>query len=153
NIGSATLQLRSQRQGNGTGRVYLIVAMASNSAGTSFDVCSVVVPHDNSPASIQAVQQQAAAAETYFQKFQAVPAGFVLLGSSGGGDGAAAPRTAPGSPNVLLLEFQPLTPSMALPGNPSPKVTVDQVVPTVDRFFASFNKQDLAVPVVRPGQE
>jgi hypothetical protein len=159
-IAPGTLQLRSARQGNGTGRVYLIVAMASNAAGTSFDVCAVVVPHDNSLSSTQAVQQRAVAAEAYYQQFHAVPAGFVLLGSSGGGGAAAAPRTALDSQNVLLSELvgvaspvQPLTPSMALLGNSSPNVTVDQVVPTVDRFFASFNKQDLAVPVVRRGQE
>jgi hypothetical protein len=78
-IGLGTLQLRSERQGNGNGRVYLIVATASSS-GTSFDVCTVVVPHDHSPRSIQAVQQQAAAAEASYRQSQTVPAGFILLG-------------------------------------------------------------------------
>jgi hypothetical protein len=78
-IGPGTLQLRSERQGNGNGRVYLIVATATDSAGTSFDVCTVVVPHDHSPSSIQAVQQQAAAAEASYRQSQTVPAGFILL--------------------------------------------------------------------------
>jgi hypothetical protein len=87
NIGPGTLQLRSQRQGNGDGRVYLIVAQASNAAGTTSDVCAVTVPHDQSTASIQEVQQQATAAEA---SYPTLPAGFTLIGQSGGG--AAASR-------------------------------------------------------------
>jgi hypothetical protein len=91
-IGPGTLQLRSQRQGNGDGRVYLIVAVVSDPAATGFDVCNVVVPHDQSADSIDAVQRQAAAAEAYYRQFQTPPAGFTLLGESGGGGGASPPR-------------------------------------------------------------
>jgi hypothetical protein len=38
NIGPGTLQLRSERQGDGNGRVYLIIATASNIDGTGFDL-------------------------------------------------------------------------------------------------------------------
>jgi hypothetical protein len=110
NIGPGTLQLRSDRRGNGDGRVYLIVAQASNDAGTSFDVCAVVVPHDQSADSIQAVQRQSAAAEAYSRQFLAAPAGFTLLGNAGGGGAAARPGGRRGSTheNDVLLPQESL---------------------------------------------
>jgi sugar lactone lactonase YvrE len=86
-IAPGTLQLRAQR--NGDGRIYLIVVMASNPSGTSFDVCAVVAPRNQSSGSVDAIQQQAAAAEANYRQFQTVPDGFVLLGESASGGGAA----------------------------------------------------------------
>jgi probable HAF family extracellular repeat protein len=79
NIGPGTLQLRSERQAEGNGRIYLIIATATNLAGTSFDLCPVVVPHDNSPTARSGVQQQAAAAVAYYREFQTPPPGFTPL--------------------------------------------------------------------------
>jgi hypothetical protein len=153
-IAPGTLQLRSQRQGSGNGRVYLIVALASNAAGTSFDVCAVVVPHDNSPMSIQAVQQRAAAAETFYRQFQAVPAGYVLLGESGGGGAAAPPPRRSGSTgNVLPSETaalmlrveshsQPAAPSTIASNALTPTIPLEKASPALDRFFASLNKEE-----------
>jgi hypothetical protein len=93
-IAPGTLQLRAYRQGHGSGRVYLIVATATDASGqTGFDVCTVVVPHDQSGGSIAQVQAEAAAAEAYYREFQTAPAGYALLGegqSSAGGHGAPA---------------------------------------------------------------
>ena len=81
NIGPDTLRLRAERQGGGQGRVYLIVVTATNASGqTGFDVCTVVVPHDRSAASLAAVKAAAAAAEAYYREFQAAPTGYALLG-------------------------------------------------------------------------
>jgi hypothetical protein len=75
------LRLRSQRQGGGSGRVYLIVVTATDAAGdVATSVCTVVVPHDQSAHSQAAVEQQAADAEAYFQAFHAAPPGYRLLG-------------------------------------------------------------------------
>ena len=61
-----TLQLRAERKGNSDGRVYLIVVEATDSSGnTGFNCATVVVPHSKSPASIAAVNAQAAAARAY----------------------------------------------------------------------------------------
>jgi hypothetical protein len=74
------LRLRSDRQG-GSGRVYLIVVKATNAAGDVADnVCTVVVPHDQSADALAAVEQQAADAEAYYRAFQTAPPGYRLLG-------------------------------------------------------------------------
>jgi low density lipoprotein receptor-related protein 5/6 len=91
-IGPDTLRLRSERQGRGEGRVYLIVTTATDSGGTGFDVCTVAVPHDPSPCSVASAQQQAAAAEAYYREFQAAPPGYHLLGEGPDG-GRAAPSS------------------------------------------------------------
>jgi hypothetical protein len=75
------LRLRSQRQGSGSGRVYLIVVTATDAAGNvAVSECTVVVPHDHSAHSLAAVEQQAADAEAYFQAFHTAPPGYRLLG-------------------------------------------------------------------------
>jgi predicted outer membrane repeat protein len=80
-IGPDTLQLRAERQDNGDGRVYLIVATATDASGQiGFDVCTVVVPHDQSGGSIAKVQAEAASAEAYYREYQTAPAGYALLG-------------------------------------------------------------------------
>ncbi len=63
---AGTLRLRSERRGDADGRVYLIVAKATDAAGnTGFCISTVIVPHDRSAASIAAVEAQALAAEAY----------------------------------------------------------------------------------------
>src|SRR5262249_8606294 len=89
-IAPGTLRLRADRQGSGSGRVYLIVVTATNSGGTGFDVCTVVVPHARSPEALAAVHAAAAAAEAFYRQFRTAPPGFSLLGEgpaggSGGG--------------------------------------------------------------------
>jgi probable HAF family extracellular repeat protein len=79
-LGPGALRLRAERQGGGQGRVYLIVATATDAAGGSgFDVCTVVVPHDQSDASLATVQAAAAAAQAYYREFQAAPTGYALI--------------------------------------------------------------------------
>jgi hypothetical protein len=79
-IAPDTLRLRAKRNVLGTGRVYLIVAEASNDGGTSFDVCTVVVPRFNTPDDIASVQLQALGAETWYRQYQTAPPGFSLIG-------------------------------------------------------------------------
>jgi predicted outer membrane repeat protein len=75
------LRLRSQRQGSGSGRVYLIVVTATDAAGNvAVSECTVVAPHDHSAHSQAAVEQQAADAEAYFQAFHTAPPRYRLLG-------------------------------------------------------------------------
>jgi hypothetical protein len=92
-IAPGTLELRAARQGHGSGRIYLIVVTATSGGQTAFDVCTVVVPHDQSPGSIARVQAEAAAAEAYYREFQTAPPGYNLLGqgsTDAGGNGSAS---------------------------------------------------------------
>ena len=100
-IGPGTLQVRAERQGSGDGRVYLVVVTAANAGGTSFDVCSVAVPHDHSPRSIAAAQQQAAAAEAYYRENQTAPPSYNLLGEGPGG-GSDAPSLGQSAKRAIL---------------------------------------------------
>jgi hypothetical protein len=80
-LAPGTLRLRADRQGDGNGRVYLIVVKATDAAGdVAFRVCTVVVPHDQSADALAAVNQQAAAAVAHYQAFQTAPPGYRLLG-------------------------------------------------------------------------
>jgi hypothetical protein len=112
NIGPGTLELRATRQGDGSGRVYLIVATATNSAGSAFDVRSVVVPHDNSPNSIALVRAEAAFAEGWYRMFQTAPPGFHLLG---GGPASAAANNSPTATVSVVGLWQLASTSQGLP--------------------------------------
>lgn len=58
------LRVRAERQGPGDGRVYLILVTATDAAGNATTTaCTVVVPHDQSRASVLSVVEQAAAAK------------------------------------------------------------------------------------------
>jgi hypothetical protein len=92
-IAPNTLELRAARQGHGSGRVYLIVVTATAGGQTASDVCTVVVPHDQSAHSIAEVQAAAATAEAYYWEFQTAPPGFQLIGS-----GPAGRRSASSAP-------------------------------------------------------
>jgi hypothetical protein len=82
NIAVGTLRLRSERFGDGDGRVYLIVTTATDTSGNQAHACStVVVPHDQSAASIAAINAQAAAASAFCAvNSGAAPPGFVKIG-------------------------------------------------------------------------
>jgi hypothetical protein len=81
-IGLGSLRLRSERKGDGDGRVYLIVTKATDAAGNvSFCVKTVVVPHGQSQASIDSVNAQAATALAYCQaNGGAPPPGYFTIG-------------------------------------------------------------------------
>jgi hypothetical protein len=89
-VGPDTLRLRAERQGGGSGRVYLIVTQATGASGNvGFDTCTVVVPHDQSPQALAAVRAQPAAAEAFYRQFHSAPPGYVQLGDSPAAGGAA----------------------------------------------------------------
>jgi hypothetical protein len=76
-----TLRLRSERLGDGNGRVYLIVSTGSDHSGDSgFDCTSVVVPHDQSAASVAAILAAANAAVASCKSTGLPPSGFVQVG-------------------------------------------------------------------------
>jgi len=97
-IAPDTLQLRASRDESGTGRVYLIVAQATNAGGTSsaFDVCTVVVPRSNTDDDIASAQLQALGSATWYWQHQTAPPRFSLLGEGPG----SAPG--PGSRNGVV---------------------------------------------------
>jgi hypothetical protein len=82
NIAPGTLRLRSERFGDSDGRVYLVVTTATDTSGNKSHSCTtVVVPHDQSAASIASVNAQAAAASAFCQAHDGgVPPGFVMIG-------------------------------------------------------------------------
>jgi hypothetical protein len=82
NIGLQSLRLRSERKGDGDGRVYLIVVKATDAAGNVGFCCStVIVAHDQSAASVASVQAQAVAAQAFCgANGGAPPPGFFVIG-------------------------------------------------------------------------
>ncbi len=63
NYTNGVLTLRAARDNAGDGRVYLIIATATDGAGNFSQTCTtVVVPYSNSPSAIESVEAQAAAA-------------------------------------------------------------------------------------------
>jgi hypothetical protein len=81
NIAPTTLRLRAERKGNGNGRVYLIIASATDALGnTGFACCTVVVAHDSSRRSIASVNAQAAAAEAFCRANGTAPPEFFVIG-------------------------------------------------------------------------
>jgi hypothetical protein len=81
-IAPGTLRLRSERKGNGSGRVYLIRSSATDLAGNvGINCATVTVPHDNTAASIAVVTTQAANARAYcLSRSGAVPPGYFVIG-------------------------------------------------------------------------
>jgi hypothetical protein len=81
-IAVGTLRLRSERSGNGNGRVYLVVVKASDSLGDNAVSCkTVVVPKDQSKAAQDSVNAQAAAAEEFCSaNAGAAPSGYFVVG-------------------------------------------------------------------------
>jgi len=76
-IAPGTLELRSERMGTGNGRVYLIIATGSDHSGDTGTACtSVVVPHDQSKASVATVEAAASAAVATCKSTGLPPAGY-----------------------------------------------------------------------------
>jgi hypothetical protein len=176
-IAPDTLRLRAERQGSGDGRVYLIVTTATDAAGTSFDVCTVAVPHNQSAESIAAVQQQAADAEAYYRQFQTAPPGFDLLGEGSPVDGTPHPHVSIGQVNafsndnglplatdaaatVLSAPKPPLNQTTSASDQQSVNLPADWAAPSVDanstgkkgrnrRYFAFYLSCEIRM--VRPG--
>jgi len=82
NLAAGTLRLRAERRPQGDGRIYLVVVQARDSLGLKGgDVTSVVVPHDQSKASVNGIKADAAAAVAYYKAHGTVPHGFVEVGT------------------------------------------------------------------------
>jgi uncharacterized repeat protein (TIGR01451 family) len=81
-IAAGTLRLRQERANDGQGRVYLIVATASDAAGGSgFATATVVVPKSSSAANIATVNGLAAAAKSYADSHGGTPPpGYFIIG-------------------------------------------------------------------------
>jgi hypothetical protein len=81
-IGRNTLRLRSERKGDGGGRVYLIVVKATDASGNvGFACVTTVVPRDQSPSSIGSVNAQAAAAKAFcLANHGTAPPGYFVIG-------------------------------------------------------------------------
>ncbi|MBI2687426.1 MAG: hypothetical protein HYX27_14025 [Acidobacteria bacterium] len=81
-IGSGTLRLRAERIEKGDGRVYLIVAKGTNSAGvSSVAATTVVVPGGQGQAQIAGVNAMAASAKAFaLANNGSAPAGYFLVG-------------------------------------------------------------------------
>jgi len=76
-IAVSTLRLRGERVNTGNGRVYLIVVRS----GSSFATVTVVVPKSSSPANVNAVNAEAAAAKAYADSHNgAAPVGYFVIG-------------------------------------------------------------------------
>jgi len=83
NIAPGTLRLRSERNGGGDGRVYLIIITVTDSSGNVVHCCqTVTVPKSQSNASRQSVAAQAAAASAFCEQNGAAPPGFIGDGGS-----------------------------------------------------------------------
>lgn len=75
------LRLSAERNGNGTGRVYLIVVIATDLLGQSgIECCSVVVPHSQTEAAEDIVNNNAVLAELECLETLAPPEDYYLLG-------------------------------------------------------------------------
>jgi len=80
-IAPGTLRLRRERRGDADGRVYLSVESTSDGSGnSSFACCTVVVPHDQSRASILSVDNQASAAQAFCSASGTPPPGYFVVG-------------------------------------------------------------------------
>ena len=81
-IAPGTLRLRSERKGDGDGRVYLIVTTGTDhSNDVGYSCTAVVVPNSHSPASIASVNVQASTAVQSCQTNGAPPTGYVQVGT------------------------------------------------------------------------
>jgi CSLREA domain-containing protein len=81
-IAPNTLRLRRERVGTSNGRVYLIVAKATDVTGnTGFSCSTVTVPLDTKKTSISSVSAQAAAAKAFCEANSGTPpAGYFVIG-------------------------------------------------------------------------
>ena len=96
------LFLRREREGPADGRVYLILATASDSGVAGTSCAAVTVPHSQSKADRASVQKQAAAALTICRG-GAVPTGYHLLTQGVLSGGNAAPVVDAGANQAVEL--------------------------------------------------
>lgn len=81
NLASGTLRLRAERSMPGVGRVYLIVAQATDHSGNVAETTStVVVPANNSRAALALVTLLADVSRIWYDAFGCPPPGFVPVG-------------------------------------------------------------------------
>lgn len=88
NVSEGTLRLRAERRRDGDGRVYLVLVTGEDSTGhVGYGCCTVVVPYDQSGASIASAEAQAQGAEARCTEFAAyatglgpVPAPYSVIG-------------------------------------------------------------------------
>jgi len=82
--GAGNLSLRSERSGDGNGRIYLVVASSVDPSGnTGFACATAVVPHDQSQSSTQGIQAQATAAQAFCSSNGgSAPAGYFAIGGT-----------------------------------------------------------------------
>ena len=77
-----TLRLRAERLGTGSGRVYLIIVNETDANGhTGICTSTVVVPHDQSAASVAAVTLAATNAAASYEFSGVPPSGYVVVGT------------------------------------------------------------------------
>jgi hypothetical protein len=122
---TGALLLRAERSGGGRGRVYLIVATATDaSGGVGLDVCTAVVPHEQSAASIAQVQAEAAAAAAFYREHQAAPPGYAQLTEQGTRDSGGPSRGTRGGAPAAGQETDAVARSLALTVEPPPASAV-----------------------------
>lgn len=82
NVAAGSLRLRAERRGDADGRVYVIRIKATDTShNSSYSYCTVIVPHSQSKADLNAANAQAAAAVAAFVAGgNNPPAGFFLVG-------------------------------------------------------------------------
>lgn len=81
NVASGTLRLRSERAGNGSGRIYLILIASHDPSNNSSRKClSVVVPKSQSASDIAFVNAAAAVARAFCEGSGTPPAGYFVVG-------------------------------------------------------------------------
>jgi RHS repeat-associated protein len=79
-IVNGTLALRAERKGDANGRVYLVIVSATDPAGNVGHACpTVVVPHSQNKADLDAVSAQAGAAQQHCQANGNAPASYSLI--------------------------------------------------------------------------
>jgi RHS repeat-associated protein len=125
-VDAPSLLLRSERKGNGDGRVYLAIVTATGDAGTATVCVTVVVPKSNSPAKIADVRAQAEAAQATCDGTGAEPAGFYLIGEGSLAPVNNAPLVDAGPDQAVPLpaDAVPLDGSVADDGYPSGTLAV-----------------------------
>jgi hypothetical protein len=82
NIAVGSLRVRAERRGDSDGRVYLILAEATDSSGNrGINCCTVIVPHSRAQRALASAQAQAAAAQAFCLANEGMaPAGYFVVG-------------------------------------------------------------------------
>ncbi|HET8645365.1 MAG TPA: cadherin-like domain-containing protein, partial [Vicinamibacteria bacterium] len=97
-LSAQALRLRSERLGDGDGRVYLLIARVSGASGRTHACATVTVPHSQSEDALALVNAQAAAARAHCATAESAPPAYLKLAEG------AFEVTEPGAPVRPLLE-------------------------------------------------